>query len=217
MCIYCGTSNYRKIYINHHGLIPKDEDNRSFDIHHIDSNHKNNEPNNLIAISIKEHYNIHYNKGEYGAALMIKARMKATPEELSRLGSLEQQKRVKNKTHNMLGGQIQRKRVERKTHNFLGSKHNYNQLKNGTHVTQNYESMKIISEKARTREKEKVEKGLHYWKSEDYKIFCRERNLKLVNEGRHPSQQKSACPYCNKLYAKNHLTRYHGEKCKEKS
>lgn len=31
MCIYCGTSNYRKIYENHHGLIPIDNSGRTYD------------------------------------------------------------------------------------------------------------------------------------------------------------------------------------------
>jgi len=42
MCIYCGTTKYRKIYEQHNGPIPK-----GMDIHHIDGNHANNDPNNL--------------------------------------------------------------------------------------------------------------------------------------------------------------------------
>jgi hypothetical protein len=40
MCIYCTTNNYRKIYENHNGIIPKDSDGRTYEIHHIDGNHK---------------------------------------------------------------------------------------------------------------------------------------------------------------------------------
>lgn len=52
MCMYCGTNKYRKIYVNHFGPIPKDITGRSYEIHHIDGNHLNNDPNNLKAVSI---------------------------------------------------------------------------------------------------------------------------------------------------------------------
>jgi DNA polymerase III epsilon subunit-like protein len=35
MCIYCNTKNYRKIYENHYAPIGKDNNGRSYDIHHI--------------------------------------------------------------------------------------------------------------------------------------------------------------------------------------
>ena len=55
---------YRKLYEEYHGLIPVDEDGRTYEIHHLDGNRKNNEPNNLVALSIKEHYRIHYEQGD---------------------------------------------------------------------------------------------------------------------------------------------------------
>jgi len=36
MCIYCNTTNYRKIYENHLGTIPKDHEGRSYEIHQLD-------------------------------------------------------------------------------------------------------------------------------------------------------------------------------------
>ena len=55
MCIYCGTDKYRKIFLNHHGIIPKDEEGRSYEIHHIDGNHSNNEPKNLIYMVLRKY------------------------------------------------------------------------------------------------------------------------------------------------------------------
>ena len=51
--------NYRKIWVTHYGKIPKDEQGRTFDIHHIDGNRKNNDINNLICVSMEDHYKIH--------------------------------------------------------------------------------------------------------------------------------------------------------------
>ena len=64
MCIYCGTNKYRKIYESHNGPIPKEDNGRSYEIHHIDGNHFNNDPSNLKAVSIQEHYDIHYSQGD---------------------------------------------------------------------------------------------------------------------------------------------------------
>ena len=62
MCIYCGTNKYRKIYEHHHGLIPKEENGRTYEIHHIDGNHSNNNPSNLTAVTLQDHYDIHYSQ-----------------------------------------------------------------------------------------------------------------------------------------------------------
>ena len=56
---------YRKIYEDHYGKIPKDVNGVSYDIHHIDGDYTNNDINNLIAISIKEHYEIHFQQGDW--------------------------------------------------------------------------------------------------------------------------------------------------------
>ena len=87
MCIYCGTKHHRKIYKEHYGPIPK-----GMDIHHIDGNHANNDPNNLKAVTIREHYDIHYSQGDYGAAYMVSHRLILTEEERSHIASLASKK-----------------------------------------------------------------------------------------------------------------------------
>ena len=56
--------NYRKLYENFYGPIPKDSNGRTFDIHHIDGNRKNNSIDNLICLSIEDHYKIHLKQFE---------------------------------------------------------------------------------------------------------------------------------------------------------
>jgi hypothetical protein len=51
--------NYRKIWESYYGKIPVDSNGVSFDIHHIDGNRKNNDINNLMCVSIYDHYKIH--------------------------------------------------------------------------------------------------------------------------------------------------------------
>ena len=56
--------NYRKLWEDIHGKIPKDENGRTYDIHHIDGNRKNNSIDNLICLSIEDHYKIHLKQFE---------------------------------------------------------------------------------------------------------------------------------------------------------
>lgn len=88
MCIYCGTQYHRLIYENHFGPIPFDEEDRSYEIHHIDGNHNNNSLENLQCVSIKEHYQIHLNQGDLKACLIMSKRMRLSPKEKSRLAKI---------------------------------------------------------------------------------------------------------------------------------
>ena len=56
--------NYRKLWEQTHGSIPKDEFGRTYDIHHIDGNRKNNSIDNLICLSLEDHYKIHLKQFE---------------------------------------------------------------------------------------------------------------------------------------------------------
>jgi len=77
------TNRHRKIYVENFGPIPE-----GHEIHHIDGNHFNNDPSNLIAVSMQEHYDIHYAQGDYAAAYRIAQRIGVSAEEKSRLASL---------------------------------------------------------------------------------------------------------------------------------
>ena len=76
---------YRKIWEQYYGNIPIDEDGRTFEIHHIDGNRSNNDINNLMCISIKDHYDIHYKNKDYGACVMIAQRMQLSSDHLSKI------------------------------------------------------------------------------------------------------------------------------------
>lgn len=76
---------HRQIWIDANGYIPTDAFGRTYEIHHIDGNNKNNAIENLKCVSIQEHYNIHYEQGDYEACLRIARRMKMSPEEIHAL------------------------------------------------------------------------------------------------------------------------------------
>lgn len=77
--------DYRKIWQNHYGAIPKDSDGKPYEIHHKDGNRENNAIDNLICVSIKEHYDIHYKQGDYGACVLIAKRMNLPANYLSEI------------------------------------------------------------------------------------------------------------------------------------
>lgn len=95
-------TNYRKIYEENVGPIPADANGVTYDIHHIDVNRANNKIDNLICVSLQEHYNIHYRQGDWAACSAILLRMNTSKEELSRLIRLDNKERIENGTHHFL-------------------------------------------------------------------------------------------------------------------
>ena len=77
--------NYRKIWENNFGPIPKDEFGFSYEIHHIDGDHLNNDINNLKLVTIKEHLLIHLEQNDWGAAALIAKRLGLGPEHISKI------------------------------------------------------------------------------------------------------------------------------------
>ncbi len=137
MCTYCSTNKYRKIYENHIGSIPKEANGRTYEIHHIDGNHSNNDPSNLQAVTIQEHYDIHYAHGDWAACHRIAIRLNQPPAEISELSKRCQNERIKNGTHNFIKNNPVYSRVKNGSHNFLGGEqtriNNKKMFENGTH------------------------------------------------------------------------------------
>ena len=75
----------RNIWIKHNGQIPIDENGRTYEIHHKDRNNKNHSIDNLMCISIKEHYDIHYQLKEWGACTLIAKRMNLPKDFVSKI------------------------------------------------------------------------------------------------------------------------------------
>lgn len=99
-----GTRKHRLVWESVNGPIPKDNNNRSYEIHHIDGNHSNNDISNLKLVTIQEHYDLHYAQQDWNACRLIAIRMNLSPKEISRLSSMAASKRIKNGTHHFLKG-----------------------------------------------------------------------------------------------------------------
>lgn len=79
--------NYRKIWESYNGPIPIDEYGRTFEIHHIDGNRQNNDIQNLLCLSIEDHFKIHYEQEDHSACFKIAERLMLSSEERSSLQS----------------------------------------------------------------------------------------------------------------------------------
>jgi hypothetical protein len=134
--------HYRKLWIEAYGPIPVDEDGRSYEIHHIDGNRNNNALENLMCVSIQEHYDIHYKQQDWKACYKIAQRMLNNPEVLRETASIlatkENEKRVREGTHPFLrrsdGSSRSKDRVLNGTHNLLGDNNpSKRRVEDGTH------------------------------------------------------------------------------------
>lgn len=216
---------YRRIYEQHYGKIPKDEDGRTYEIHHVDGNPNNNDPSNLVALTINEHYDVHYRQRDWAACRLIAITMGKTPKEISKLSIAANKKRVDNGTHNFLDKDKSRDReiekVKNGTHIFLGDDHPMKVAsRNGTH---HFYGGEIQSQNSRRR----VEDGTHQFlggKIQRDTIAAGKNPLvggklqrELLESGNHPSQVLWTCDNCGKSgKGKGNFTRFHGDNCKKK-
>jgi hypothetical protein len=128
--------NYRKIYESHCGPIPKDSKGKSYEIHHLDGDHTNNDISNLKCVTIQEHYDIHYTQSDWGACFKMAKRMELSPAEISELASRGNHQRVKDGTHPFTKESCKKyaqARVENGTHHFIGPALSQKRVENGTH------------------------------------------------------------------------------------
>lgn len=68
--------NYRKLWTQNFGPIPFDENGVRYEIHHIDGNRSHDVLTNFACISIKEHFQIHHDQGDWAAAARILQKIK---------------------------------------------------------------------------------------------------------------------------------------------
>jgi hypothetical protein len=107
--------HYRKIWIDHYGPIPTDEQGRPYEIHHLDGNRKNNRIDNLKCISIQEHYELHKQQGDYKAAWAISKRLKLSADELASLREVYRKTVVSDETRQKMSAAQKGRKVSAET------------------------------------------------------------------------------------------------------
>lgn len=212
-------SIYRKLYKLFYGTIPKDEQGRSYEIHHIDGDRTNNHILNLVAITIQDHYDVHYYQGDFAACIKIAQKMKLSPEKISELVSKQQKERVKNGIHHFLGGEIQkeqqRKLIGNGKHHFQNSEYQSKMNRLKTKLGTNPWAGKKGSERSKKLQRKRISEGEHHFIGEKNPVY------KQIKEGKHPlaiyaknAQKRMECPVCKKVMNEGNYIRWnHGQTC----
>jgi hypothetical protein len=115
--------SYRRIWIQANGPIPKDEKGRSYEIHHINGNRADNRLQNLQCIPIEEHYKIHLQQGDYGAAFRIAQRLDIPADIKSELMRKSNKLRLEKGTHSFLRDDVRKKSQATIVDNIKQGKH----------------------------------------------------------------------------------------------
>ena len=117
--------HYRKIWETYNKQSIPD----NFEIHHVDGDNTNNNPNNLICVSIEEHLEIHKSQNDWGAVQAILMRVD-NMDGISEAASKFQKQLIKEGKHNWqkmskeersdLSKEIMQKRISDGNPAFLG-------------------------------------------------------------------------------------------------
>jgi len=206
--------NYRKIWEHYYGPIPKDDTGRSYQIHHIDGNKNNNNIENLMCLSIEDHYHLHLDQKDYAAARLLAIQLGRSPEEISELSrqtiTKTNQRRIEAGEHQWQGPENNKRRnakmIADGTHPWLGPENNRRRIQNGTHPFSKSEIQSRIARNA-------VAKGTNVLVGG--KIQSRTQR-RLLEEGRHSSQIKMTCEHCSKVTSRLNYQRWHGDRCRSK-
>lgn len=222
----------RKIYESFFGPVPKDDYGRTYEIHHLDGDPTNNTKDNLVALSIQEHYDLHFSQGDYHACRLIaKQRLNKSPTELSEISRLIAETQIKKGNHPWVGDgthqrNVQAQRIVNGTHNFMrrqdGSSLASDRVKNGTHQgLKRSDGTSIASDRVRAGKcnlsrrpdgssvtQDAIAKGTN--------AFANGHAVKKqLADGTHPSKKAWTCEICGKIGKhRAAYTRFHGEKCK---
>jgi len=212
------TTYARDIWIKEHGPIPKDETGRSYEVHHRDGNHANNDIVNFQLVTIEEHFRIHESRSEWGACKAISIRMKTSPEEKSRLTSLANLERISNGTHNFLGPDMNNRRIgttiqqnitDKVRARVSEGKHNF---QSDGHKTNNASIQRNI-------QAEKFKNGIHVLQSQEKKEKARLKTIERRENDRinmtgffsddNPGKRRVSCICCRKETSPGALTMFH--------
>ena len=206
-------TNYRKLWEAHYGPIPKDHTGRSYEIHHIDGNRENSELINLKLVTIQEHYDIHYDQGDYAACQSIVTRMKMTARDLSEKCSELATLRVINGTHNLVGDKNPiHKRVQDGSHATWLAQHNKKLVSENKHNFQ-------IRPDGSSLSSDRVKNGTHNFTPDICKeswIKSTKKQKEMLDNGTHHSCLTSVCPHCGKEGRGHTMLRWHFDNCRRK-
>lgn len=189
--------SYRQIYEQHHGPIPK-----GYHIHHVDGNHTNNNIENLRCITAKEHFDIHYEQGDYGScwAMLRTGHLILTDEERSDIAKKQMQE---SKMKNILSSTM------KKTNEILWSNTEFRKMQSDLCKER---FTKLWSDE---EYKNKVSSNISdSWNKENRR---ESQAIKMSTQVVEYNQREMTCPHCKKTgRGIGIMNRWHFDNCRMK-
>jgi hypothetical protein len=193
-----GNHEARKTYKKYHGSIPKEDDGRTYEIHHVDGNWQNNDVSNLVALRIQDHYDVHFAQEDWGACSRIAGRMSKSTEEIAELSRKQMRELVDSGNHLFTNSEWQsnnaQERVKNNTHNLQGERNPcHKMIEEGTwHTLKREDGSSLSSDRVKEGtfhmskpeyregmsriQNEKVSNGTHGWLGESNPVFTQMAN-----------------------------------------
>lgn len=173
-------SNYRKLWEDAFGPIPYDSYGRRMEIHHIDGDRNNNDLSNLKLVTINEHYDIHYDNGDWAACQSILNRMNVSPSEKSKKCSDLAKQRFAEGTHHFLNPEFIKADSLRKSMRNRGS---------GNPMYGKKQSEETLRKRSESHKK-RVAQGMHHLQSDEHRNRMRDKSLSELSNGTHAFQKE---------------------------
>lgn len=186
-------------------------------VHHIDGNHNNNTPSNLVAITAKEHYNIHFQQGDYAACILLASAAEIDQTELAEIQHMHGISCRDRK----LG--FHSEHFDRKAHIaeiWKNHKPGRKPVTNGVDTIRlktDDDVMSFLQENPAWRRgvPDSSKKGLSKSKKRLTSEEARRISQERINKGIHNFQIESTCPVCGKKGKGPMMKRWHFNNCKE--
>jgi hypothetical protein len=215
--------HYRRIWEKAHGPIPVDEQGRSYEIHHLDGNRKNNSLLNLTCVSIEEHYSIHESQGDGAACHAIKLRMTQEPligwnhtqESRDKMSKSRKGKKPSTQTKEKLRLARLGKKHSNKTKKAI-SKALKGKQKTQDHIEKNRIGHLGLKQTKKTVEKRKetIKNQGGYKHSEEIKLKMRKPKSQEHLQKMKMPRKLVVCPHCGKVGGSCAMKRWHFSNCR---
>lgn len=209
-------AKYRAMWVRENGPIPIDDLGRPYDIHHIDGNKDNNCIANLQAVSIQDHYTIHYSQGDYGSCWAISLRLDMPVNEREELLKKAAAKRVGARRPDIIGDKNPMRNpevVKKIRHLLTGKKRSDKQKENCKTAALKQRENKIECEYC-----SKLSSSSNYirWhgKNCSHNPQGSAVNRKTNFNSNNPSLTKIMCEFCGIMAGKGNYAKWHGKNCR---
>lgn len=205
---------HRRVFYNHYKRFPKP----GYHLHHIDGNPNNNVITNLLEVTPRQHYDIHFTQGDWGACVLLASAAKITPEELHNVQREHGLSCVAKGTGIHSESSRSRRSIQAKQ-NWKKNPPGRKPVTNGTNVIKlktDEDVRQFLNENPDWKRgvPSSFKKGLAQSKRRISSAEARQLATDRIKNGTHNMLTTLACPHCGKKGQGTVMKRWHFDNCK---